>query len=341
MADFPTSVKTFPTLVDGADSVLAAHQNDRGGEVTAVENFLKETPTELTVSSGVLTVTKSRHRVQPQSGTADDIDTISGIPSHTFLILYATDEGTDTLTFKHGTGNLSCFGAADIALSHGFVLCYYDGSVVYVAGGGSAGGAAYWNNPPTVTRVSDTQFTVPDTGNAGNWDSILSKGTVIKWTNSGTKQAMVISSSYASNVVTVNIMGDTFAAGFTNVKYANEKAKVMLWTVAGTIGATGTDVAGHQYAPYDMKVFGTDMRLGTAGSGTTTADINDDGTSMFTTKPSITTTNTSDLNNTADNGIVVLEGSKLTADLDAVAGTAGVDLYLYLFYAPNKNIYLT
>lgn len=40
MADFPSSVKTFPTLVDGADSVLAAHQNERGDEITAVESLL-------------------------------------------------------------------------------------------------------------------------------------------------------------------------------------------------------------------------------------------------------------------------------------------------------------
>lgn len=40
MADFPSSVKTFATLVDGADSVLAIHQNDRGGEITALESML-------------------------------------------------------------------------------------------------------------------------------------------------------------------------------------------------------------------------------------------------------------------------------------------------------------
>lgn len=62
---------------------------------------------------------------------------------------------------------------------------------------------------------------------------------------------------------------------------------------------------------------------------------------MFTTKPSITTTNTSDLDNTADTGIVAAEDSKLTLDLDAVAGTPGVDLYVTLFWTPNSNQYLT
>jgi hypothetical protein len=44
MASFPSSVKTFATLVDLADSVLAAHQNDRGGEITAIETELGVDP---------------------------------------------------------------------------------------------------------------------------------------------------------------------------------------------------------------------------------------------------------------------------------------------------------
>lgn len=39
-SDFPNSVKIFPTLVDLADSVLAAHHNERGDEITAVETYL-------------------------------------------------------------------------------------------------------------------------------------------------------------------------------------------------------------------------------------------------------------------------------------------------------------
>jgi hypothetical protein len=40
MASFPTSVKTFTTLVDNVDSILAAHQNERGDEITAIETWL-------------------------------------------------------------------------------------------------------------------------------------------------------------------------------------------------------------------------------------------------------------------------------------------------------------
>jgi hypothetical protein len=40
MASFPTSVKTFTTLTDNVDSILAAHQNERGDEITAIETWL-------------------------------------------------------------------------------------------------------------------------------------------------------------------------------------------------------------------------------------------------------------------------------------------------------------
>lgn len=141
MTSFPSSVKTFSTIVDLVDSVLAAHQNERGDEITALQNYLIETATEKTVSGGVLTVDKSRHKVQPQSGTTDDIDTITGIPDGATFYIYASDAGTDTLTLKHGTGNLSCVGASDVAISRGFAICYRSGSTVYVAGGGGGGGA--------------------------------------------------------------------------------------------------------------------------------------------------------------------------------------------------------
>lgn len=40
---FPSNTKTFPTLVDLVDSVLAAHQNERGEEITAIEEYLIST----------------------------------------------------------------------------------------------------------------------------------------------------------------------------------------------------------------------------------------------------------------------------------------------------------
>ena len=40
MAEFPNAVKNFLTLNDGVDKVIAAHPNDRAGEITAIETFI-------------------------------------------------------------------------------------------------------------------------------------------------------------------------------------------------------------------------------------------------------------------------------------------------------------
>lgn len=140
MTSFPTSVKSFSTLVNDVDSVLAAHPNERADEITAIENYLIQAATEVTVSGGTVVATLSRHKLQPASGTAGTVTTITGMPSNSHLTLYASDAGTDTLTFQHGTGNISCFGTTNIALSHGFVNCFYAGTTVYVAGGGGSSG---------------------------------------------------------------------------------------------------------------------------------------------------------------------------------------------------------
>ncbi len=40
MADFPNSVKNFLVLQNGVDKIVAAHPNDRGGEITAIETLI-------------------------------------------------------------------------------------------------------------------------------------------------------------------------------------------------------------------------------------------------------------------------------------------------------------
>ena len=40
MATFPNAVKSFLTLVNGVDKVLAAHPNDRAAEITAIQTWI-------------------------------------------------------------------------------------------------------------------------------------------------------------------------------------------------------------------------------------------------------------------------------------------------------------
>lgn len=94
------------------------------------------TAPELTISSGAITITQGNHKLQPQSGTTDDLDTINGTSAGQFGTLYASDFGTDTITIKHNTGNILCMGGSDISLSYGCVFWYSNGTKVFMSGGG-------------------------------------------------------------------------------------------------------------------------------------------------------------------------------------------------------------
>ena len=124
-------------MVDDPGSTPLSRKVQFANLLKAAQNqvFLKAA-TELTIAADAITVTQTAHKLQPASGTADDLATISGTADGELFLLYVTDEGTDTITLKHGTGNLSCLGGADIELSDGMVVCYSDGTTVYVAGGG-------------------------------------------------------------------------------------------------------------------------------------------------------------------------------------------------------------
>lgn len=197
----------------------------------------------------------------------------------------------------------------------------------------SASGSFWTAVPWTPTRTSDTVFTITDTSNAGLYDQLLQRGTILKRTQSGTKQAMVVSATYATNTVTVTLVWDTFAAGFSDVKYGMEKARIYRFAIAGTIWTTGTNAANTVMADAPVKIYGADVWAGTAGSGTTTFDINKSWSTMFTTKPSILTTNQNILWVSADTGTTATTGDYITIDIDAVASTTKIiDAYINLYY---------
>ncbi len=102
-------------------------------------NLNFRTATELTIASGAITITQSNHKLQPETGTTDNLETINGMAAGKIAVIYLSDPGTDTITIKHGTDNISCVGEADIVLSNGMIVCYSDGTTVYVSGGGGGG----------------------------------------------------------------------------------------------------------------------------------------------------------------------------------------------------------
>lgn len=196
----------------------------------------------------------------------------------------------------------------------------------------------FWNDVAgTPTRVSNTQFTV-----TGDYTGILSRGTIIKWLDGSTiKQAMIKDSSYSSPNTTVNILGDVLAAGFTGMKRGNEKARSIAFPLITSLIA-GTDLSHTLYAPFNMKTFSVDFRVKTAGTtNATVCDVNDDGTSIITAKPSIASGGTSSVDNTTDDQNIILAGSLVTVDIDSVSTTPPSEGYVILYFTPDLNKYLT
>jgi len=153
---------------------------------------------------------------------------------------------------------------------------------------------------------------------------------------------MVITATYSSPDVTITMVGDTLTAGFTSMKFCASKAQIETFIVAGVLAAL-TDTAKTWITPYPICVFSADLDVKVAGTGAgaNTVDINDDGTTMFTTKPSLAADGVADIDNVSDNvETVVAAGSLITIDVDAItATTAPTDAYVKVYYAPQAWIY--
>jgi len=87
-----------------------------------------------TIVSGVLTVTKSEVAIAPESGTADDVTSFSGLLSGQSVKMVLQDPANDTITFKHDGVNISCLGGRDLIFKHGCMLALNNGSTTFIIG---------------------------------------------------------------------------------------------------------------------------------------------------------------------------------------------------------------
>ena len=201
----------------------------------------------------------------------------------------------------------------------------------------------YWRTlPGTPVRSSNTVLTITDTANANLYDLKFNRGTVLKWDDTTVHMAMVVSATYATNTVTITIMGDVLSgtATMSSFKYAMEKADKVTFAIAGTI-ATGTNLSRKWKADKPYRIFGADGLHGTAGTtNATTYDINKNGTTFMTTKLSIASAATVGNGYTADDNTSLALDDVVSLDCDSVSTTAPIDVYVDLFIFPTYNQYL-
>ena len=217
----------------------------------------------------------------------------------------------------------------------------------------AAGGASFWTTfPGTPTRASDTSFTVTDPSNANLYDKVFGPGTIIKWEKSGGgfQCAKITAATYAANAVTYTIVGNTLAAGFSDMKYCIHRAEQEVFIVPGTLpGNTATaDIAKTRHIRGDIYVFSAKIWYKTGPTTTKGVwDINDDGSTIFTTKPEVAAAATEGVEQVSNclagtATTAVADKSLITVDYDSGhATTPGADAYIYLFWMPTAWRYLS
>lgn len=144
-ASYPGAIKTYTEVVDNVTEMTSTDINPVYCEVTAIETELGTdvagsktdlktrlansldaagmldfaTATELTISGGAITPTQNWHIVDTEGdASADDLTTIGSTDSGDGFILWIrqANDARD-VTIKHGTGNIYCPGAVDIAMT--------------------------------------------------------------------------------------------------------------------------------------------------------------------------------------------------------------------------------
>lgn len=241
----------------------------------------------------------------------------------------------DTLATPDDNTNLNVSSSA-----HGLCPKHPNDSYKVFRGNATWSTVPIWGTMPgTPTRVSNTQFTITDTGNANKYDVAFSRGTLLHWYESSTyKTAMVTTATYSSDLVTITIVGDALGTGFTNMRYCLLPPMQINLEIPGWL-YIGSDIADPFFAPCNLYKISADARVSVTGTGTgsITFDILSAGSSIMSTKPSISVGSTSSLNNPCTSPTTIItSGSYISANIDGIPSSytkpfqnALLTLYVY------------
>jgi hypothetical protein len=154
-------------------------------------------PSTLAIASGAVTVTKSNHIIESESGTTDDLTTISGAVADQVLVLRA--KTGHTITVKHGAGNIYLNGAADFVLTgNKALLIFPNGSNWSDVGAGGSGNilnsSAWIAKGDLAVGTGAGAAAILPIGTSGQIPVVDSSETTgIKWTDPAAASAPMIS----------------------------------------------------------------------------------------------------------------------------------------------------
>ena len=208
---------------------------------------------------------------------------------------------------------------------------------------GTPTGITWVQMPGSPTRVSATQFTC--SGSLSTLLNYAAKGMIIKWTESATVRcAMIYSSSYGAPTTTINIVGDAMTSIDANsLMYCTMDAMqfAQKFVLAGTIGATGTDVANDWYAVEPCRVLALDMSVGTAGTTNSTSITMTNATGSVNLFGTVSLASTVAYSATPTNGngasyYSLALGDRISMNVTAIQTTPAIDLYATMYVFPTR-----
>lgn len=129
-------------VVEDVTPQLGADLDSQNHKLTNLLGLLIKTATELTIDTGVITVTQMFHTVDTEADAAsDDLATINGGATVNMIVIKAANDGR-TVVVKHNTGNIWLQGKADISLDDledGLLLVWSGSKWFDIAAGGAVG----------------------------------------------------------------------------------------------------------------------------------------------------------------------------------------------------------
>lgn len=122
--------KIHRVTADGVYVYFDENWSRQIAEADADDAGIGDAATELTIASGVVTITQDRHTIDTEGDAAsDDLDTISGGTAEQVIYLRPANAAR-TVVLKHNVGNIFCPFAEDISLAESTdgVMLLFDGS---------------------------------------------------------------------------------------------------------------------------------------------------------------------------------------------------------------------
>ena len=119
--DTPTAAQWQAQLPANMAALIAYLGQANGGK------FNLGASSALTIATGAVTITGSRHTLTGEGGAADDLATINGGADGDYLVLRAESESV-TITAKDGTGNMKLAGDFAMTSKDDTLTLMFDGT---------------------------------------------------------------------------------------------------------------------------------------------------------------------------------------------------------------------